>query len=131
VKRLAELREGAQGTVSILHVGDSHVQAGIITGRLREQFQRDFGDAGRGLITPLRMAGTNEPRDYSVTTPYGTRTRKAIEKDVQGTLGLTGVAATFETPYNEFKYGRAARSTASRYSTAPPRPCSASQTASA
>lgn len=103
MEKLAALQQGGEGTVSILHVGDSHIQAGHITGRLREQFQRDFGDAGRGIITPLRMAGGNQPNDYSITTPYGVKTRKAIDKDIQGTLGFTGVSATFETPYNEFR----------------------------
>lgn len=103
MEKLAALRRGGEGTVSILHVGDSHIQAGIITGRLREQFQRDFGNAGRGIIIPLRMAGTNEPRDYSITTQCGVKTRKVIDKDIQGTLGFTGISATFETPNNEFR----------------------------
>jgi len=34
----------------ILHYGDSHVAADILTGALREYFQRDFGDAGPGFI---------------------------------------------------------------------------------
>ena len=50
--------------VSMLLIGDSHVQAGINSGVTRELLQYDFGNAGRGIIAPLRLSGTNEPSDY-------------------------------------------------------------------
>lgn len=102
MEKLEELRRGGGGTVSILHVGDSHIQAGYLTGRLRELFQGDFGNAGRGLITPHKMAKMNEASDYSIATPYGYRTAKITDK-MDGRLGFTGVGVTFETPYNELK----------------------------
>ncbi|HZS05829.1 MAG TPA: GDSL-type esterase/lipase family protein [Blastocatellia bacterium] len=34
----------------IIHYGDSHVAADILTGALRRYFQQDFGDAGPGFI---------------------------------------------------------------------------------
>lgn len=45
-----------QAPVSIVHIGDSHVQADINTGTTRELLQYDFGNAGRGLIAPLRIS---------------------------------------------------------------------------
>lgn len=30
------------------------------------ELQKTFGNAGRGLIVPLKLAKTNEPRDYSI-----------------------------------------------------------------
>lgn len=42
--------------VSIVHIGDSHVQADINTGTTRELLQYDFGNAGRGLISPLSLS---------------------------------------------------------------------------
>lgn len=54
--------------VSIVHIGDSHVQAGYLTEAVRLPLQRRFGDAGRGLVVPLKLAKTNEPHDYSVVT---------------------------------------------------------------
>jgi lysophospholipase L1-like esterase len=38
----------------IIHYGDSHVAADILTGELRRRFQRGFGDAGPGFIFPVR-----------------------------------------------------------------------------
>ena len=52
--------------VSMVHIGDSHVQAGFLTEAVRLPLQRRFGDAGRGLVVPLKLARTNEPHDYSV-----------------------------------------------------------------
>lgn len=100
--RLEELQRTGEGRVSILHIGDSHVQAGYMTGRLRQLFQGDFGNAGRGLITPHKMAKMNEAPDYSITTPYGYKYTKLTDK-LEHKPGFTGISVTFETPYNELK----------------------------
>lgn len=100
MEKLRELQCGGEGTVSILHIGDSHVQAGFLTGRLRELFQRDFGDAGRGLITPHRMARMNEAPDYVITSRFRHSATKATDR-LDGKPGFTGVAVKLETLYNE------------------------------
>lgn len=68
MERLYALRCGADSVVSILHVGDSHVQGGFWTARVREHLHRDFGNAGRGLIVPYKLAGSNEPANYAVAS---------------------------------------------------------------
>ena len=47
-----ELRVAAKNgsTVSIVQLGDSHIQAGHTTAPLRASLQASFGDAGRGWI---------------------------------------------------------------------------------
>ena len=50
--------------INIVHLGDSHVQAGFFTGVIRKSLQSTFGNAGRGFIAPLRITKTNEPTDY-------------------------------------------------------------------
>ncbi len=55
--------------VSIIHLGDSHIQAGFFTEAMRIPLQKAWGNAGRGLITPLKISKTNEPSDYRFTTP--------------------------------------------------------------
>ena len=52
----------------IVLIGDSHIQADGATSVVRRTLHERYGSAGRGMITPLRMAGTNEPRDYSLTS---------------------------------------------------------------
>lgn len=53
--RLDRLRGGLPGQdekLRVLLLGDSHVAGGIITQRLRDRFQADFGEAGRGPMVP-------------------------------------------------------------------------------
>ena len=100
MEKLRELQCGGEETVSILHIGDSHVQAGFFTGRLRELFQSDFGDAGRGLIIPHRMARMNEASDYIITSRFRHSATKATDRS-DDKPGFTGVAVKLETPYNE------------------------------
>jgi len=52
--------------IPILHIGDSHLQSGILTERIRIRLQQKFGNAGRGLIVPIRLSGSNQPLDYSI-----------------------------------------------------------------
>jgi lysophospholipase L1-like esterase len=47
--------------INISHIGDSHIQADFFSGKVRRSFQRKFGNAGRGLVFPYRVAKTNEP----------------------------------------------------------------------
>ncbi|MDR0873043.1 MAG: GDSL-type esterase/lipase family protein [Prevotellaceae bacterium] len=49
--------------VSIVHIGDSHIQADMMTEEVRLRLQKDFGNAGRGLIFPHRIARSNEPNN--------------------------------------------------------------------
>ena len=59
----------SDGIVRILHIGDSHIQAEFVTNALRAMLQEVYGNAGRGLVSPLRLAGTNQPVDYVITAP--------------------------------------------------------------
>jgi len=38
--------------VRIMHFGDSHTAADLLTAQIRNQFQRDFGDGGAGYMVP-------------------------------------------------------------------------------
>lgn len=57
--------EGGQ-RISIVHIGDSHILGNMLTHEVRSRLQNAFGDAGRGLIFPYKLAGTNGPKDYLV-----------------------------------------------------------------
>lgn len=90
--KLRALRRGGDSTVTILHVGDSHIQAGYFPGTLREHFQSDFGNAGRGLITPLKLTGTNEPVDYAITSPNRWSGAKCADWTPAFEVGIGGMA---------------------------------------
>ncbi|GJM32499.1 MAG: hypothetical protein DHS20C18_15000 [Saprospiraceae bacterium] len=67
-EKLRQLENGEIERLNIVHIGDSHVQADFWTGKMRQKFQARFGAAGRGLIFPYQLAGTNNPLDYRITS---------------------------------------------------------------
>ncbi len=82
----------APHVVSVLHIGDSHVQAGELTRTVRCLLQRNFGNAGRGLIVPLKLAASNEPVDYRITSPNSWQNSKCVQKSVGFRPGIGGIA---------------------------------------
>lgn len=98
-KGLKRLEDGADTVLHIVHIGDSHIQAEFVTDRLRELLQQRYGNAGRGLMPALRLAGTNQSHQYEYTV--GSDKRKKIEGAKQTRLlkfpwpvkpGFTGTA---------------------------------------
>ena len=45
------------GVVRVLHLGDSHIAADYITSRIRWDWQRRYGDGGRGFVHPDQRWG--------------------------------------------------------------------------
>lgn len=83
--------------VPILHMGDSHIQADFLTSKVRHAFQRDFGNAGRGLIIPLRLARSNEPKDYAISSPQEWSNSKCVQREQPITPGIGGIALQTNT----------------------------------
>src|SRR5690606_21767209 len=82
------------GRISMLHIGGSHVQADVLSGRIRERFTYLFpGNRGsRGLIFPFQLARTNNPPNYYVTHTGKWTAVKNVGRDHDIPLGLTGMA---------------------------------------
>ncbi|MDE6416212.1 MAG: hypothetical protein K2K68_04205 [Duncaniella sp.] len=78
--------------VSMLLIGDSHVQAGINAGVTRELLQYDFGNAGRGLVAPLRLSGTNEPADYYFQSRNQWNAVRLMNASWEQSVGFTGTS---------------------------------------
>ena len=83
--------QAEQRSVSIIQLGDSHIQAGYATRPLRQALQQRYGDAGRGWIGWYRLYGSNAPRDYSVTSlglPWSGET--VLRSELTRPIGLGG-----------------------------------------
>ena len=80
-----------QNIVSIVHLGDSHVQAGFFTEAMRIPMQMKWGNAGRGLITPLKITKTNEPFDYRFTSETKWRYNRCLGKHFSSRVGVGGI----------------------------------------
>ncbi len=68
LEELDMLMQGKDTTIQIVHLGDSHVQAGFYTGETMRLLHDAFGNAGRGWIAPYKLARDNEPNDYFITS---------------------------------------------------------------
>jgi lysophospholipase L1-like esterase len=84
------------GKINIIHIGGSHVQADIVSGRLRERLATFYpGNKGsRGLIFPYKVAGTNNPGNYFVTHTGKWESCKNVSYKATCELGLTGMSIT-------------------------------------
>jgi lysophospholipase L1-like esterase len=63
---LNEVLLGKDTIINIVHLGDSHIQAGYLSGHTMRLLQRFFGNAGRGWIAPFKLSKLNEPSDYFI-----------------------------------------------------------------
>ncbi|MDR1357080.1 MAG: GDSL-type esterase/lipase family protein [Tannerellaceae bacterium] len=110
------LNAGADTVISILHLGDSHIQAGHYSGRTMRLMHQSFGNAGRGWIAPFKITRSNEPDDYFITTLIREWTAgRAIQHPPRSPIGPGGIGiktpATFVnfdisiTPINGAGYG--------------------------
>lgn len=101
-KLRADIRNSANIPVSIVHIGDSHLQADFATGEIRADLQFDYGNAGRGLISPLKLSGTNEPHDYSFSSTQAWNAVKLMNQTWPRTMGFTGASITPVTTSSNF-----------------------------
>lgn len=71
-QKLLGLKKENKGVLSIVHIGDSHIQADYFTEIIRTGLQQFFGNAGRGLVFPFQLAQSNAPPDInsSSNTPW-------------------------------------------------------------
>jgi lysophospholipase L1-like esterase len=82
------------GHLNIIHIGGSHVQAGTLTRRLRDDLLslRPGLDGGRGLLFPFSAAHTNNPSSFTTTYSGFWKATKNTARTPDKRLGLTGMA---------------------------------------
>ena len=79
--------------VNILHIGDSHLQCDVATDIVRQELVALYGRShGRGLVVPFKLAGTNQPYDYSITSRSTFAKATLLKTPWPITMGFTGVA---------------------------------------
>jgi lysophospholipase L1-like esterase len=102
-KKLDKLKANSTGVVSVLHIGDSHIQADYLTGMIRTLLQDEFGNAGLGLIFPGRAARTNEsPLIYSSSSgPWDSNRISQSQNTLP--IGISGTSLKTELTGNSIK----------------------------
>jgi len=100
---LDKLSAGRDTVVSVVHLGDSHIQAGFLTGRMMRLMHQQYGNAGRGWISPLKITKTNEPNDYFITSVVKEwTTGRCIQKDMKCPVGPGGLGIHTVSPFVNF-----------------------------
>lgn len=85
-----------KGKISVVHIGGSHIQADVYSGRTRERLQTFYPgmNGGRGSVFPYRISKTNNPRSYSVYYSGIWQSCRNVENKKKCNLGLTGMSVT-------------------------------------
>ena len=94
-EKLIQLEQKKINRVNIAHIGDSHIQADIFSGIIRQKLQLKFGNAGRGLLFPYRAAKSNEPASYKTTTNIKWDAKRNVFFEKPLPIGISGF--TIET----------------------------------
>lgn len=89
----ARFRSACEGDsiFSIVYLGDSHIQADFGGSVLRRRIADVAGSAGRGLIIPFRIAGTNQPVDYTMTTGSEIVASRLLKQPWSTDMPFTGI----------------------------------------
>lgn len=94
-KKLCSCAESDTAKVSIVHIGDSHLQADFLSGELRRCLHREFNHSrpSRGLIFPYTVAGTNNPSNYKIGYTGDWTNSKCIDRQCEN-IGISGITVT-------------------------------------
>ena len=91
-EKLAQIKlPNSRQKINIVHVGDSHIQADLMTNVVRERLQAEYGNAGRGLVFPYNLAKTNGPWDVRFSSNGSFSSFRNVSTVSSANIGLTGI----------------------------------------
>lgn len=95
LERMDDLAFEGIGQISILHIGGSHVQAGMLSSAMRNGLQSLHPGlkGNRGFFFPFRLAGTNEPANYSMQADGNWEGFRCSVRSHEARWGLSGITA--------------------------------------
>lgn len=93
---------------TVVYLGDSHIQADFGGSEVRRILANVRGSAGRGIIIPFRLAGTNQPVDYQILSETEFAGSRLLKKPWVTDMTFTGIGihsdsanVTFDLVVNE------------------------------
>ncbi len=89
-RKFEAAKEGLE-KFSVVYLGDSHIQADFGGDILRQRLAAASRYAGRGLIIPFKIAGTNQPLDYKFSTSSPVTTSKLMRTPWATEMTFTGI----------------------------------------
>lgn len=76
--------------VSIIHIGDSHIQGGAFTNTIKIGLENYFGKGGIGLVFPHKLAKTNGVSNSNFSSKNSWTSKKNTSKTGQLDSGIMG-----------------------------------------
>ena len=91
-QKLQQLEAQKNCKLRIVHIGDSHIQADLFTGKMRSLLQQKYGNGGLGFTFPYNLAKTNGNHyiKYNATSSF--ESYRNIYPDSTKPVGLSGIA---------------------------------------
>lgn len=87
----AMIHRSSPQKISILHLGDSHLQAGFLPESIRTTLARELPLEGPGLVIPYELARTNGPRSYQIQSSVKWNSEKLFIKRPPLQVGVSGM----------------------------------------
>jgi LysM repeat protein len=81
----------ANQKINFVHIGDSHIQADLMTNVVRKRLQKEYGNGGRGLVFPYNLANTNGPWDIRFSSNGNFSSIRNVSSVSEANIGLTGI----------------------------------------
>lgn len=103
-QKLYQLKTDSNRVVSIVHIGDSHIQADFLSGTVRREMQDFFGNAGRGLVFPYQLAQSNAPDDLLSSSTIRWQFNRVAHPEIQINSGISGYALTTTSPSANIRF---------------------------
>ncbi|MCK9255330.1 MAG: hypothetical protein GX793_09405 [Bacteroidales bacterium] len=96
--KLEKLNFTGEGQISILHLGGSHIQAGIWSWQMRKNFENMMPgmEGAPGLVFPFSIAKTNHPFYYTSKIEGEWEFERITDKEPKIDIGLSGITAFTE-----------------------------------
>ncbi len=90
-QKMSQQRSNRKQKISIVHIGDSHLQADFFSGEVRKLLQGEFGNAGRGLMFPFKLANTNGTNNFRSSTNVKWDAKRNVMLNNPMPIGVCGI----------------------------------------
>lgn len=91
-EKLAQMKgSDSKEQINFVHIGDSHIQADLMTNVVRKRLQSAYGNAGRGLVFPYNLVKTNGPWDVRFSSNGSFNSFRNVKPLSTEDIGLTGI----------------------------------------
>lgn len=102
--KLQAIKNGQKQQLRFVHIGDSHIQADMLTVVIRKALQAYFGNAGRGLVFPYQVVKTNGPTDLVFSSESSWKGNRLAKKDSIPWCGVSGFGMISQQVNPEFSF---------------------------